>query len=637
MKKHYLKWEDGKAVTKYYDVQEGKLCDVPSEGIIHECKNGREEYMVDYIVDTEKNAVAVILYSLDISVPSENMPKIEEYTRFYITESGEVMYYEDYDSSWRKMYINNECMLPFPMSNYPLLNEICSQTGGLDTFYPGEETIKNVLGIIPPEVLDGTKIKKIKNQKDIINYLLQEKPKEKVNLPLITPKKPTVQKNDTHVATLTRANEEYCCLTVFTALANSEYFHELFRIYVSKKEFVSVKVVKGELEPVEFTELMANFTIEEYPKDVVAGTKLCYYTEIIKTIPASKRGRAIHTFIKEPLFESFCKMDHEDIVTYILQQSKYNYETALAHFLGFLYPFYMDRTKKKFNAITMMSANQLSKLCDEFKEASNSEKKQFFECDNTMIILRNAFGKTLFQLSDESYSEMLNLVKRMMKAGLDANSAIMLQECLTIDERLYDKNTKAAVIARLTLFSDEELKNFCTGGLREYHEYLSIVSEYQEDIEQLEMFRGTFTSCENIGIMLNNIRNINEIMKDRERVEQFQNSIMNVSQYTYENDNYKIIMPYGPQDLVYEGNQLNHCVGGYVDRVIKGQTYILFLRRKEAPATPFFTIEISYDGKIEQMHGQSNCNIDSVEGLPEFVDEWCDSKKVKKHNLNKIR
>lgn len=60
-------------------------------------------------------------------------------------------------------------------------------------------------------------------------------------------------------------------------------------------------------------------------------------------------------------------------------------------------------------------------------------------------------------------------------------------------------------------------------------------------------------------------------------------------------------------ELLQEGNALHHCVGGYVERYAGGHTIICFLRRSDAPDTPWRTIEISpKTGKIIQDRGDHN-------------------------------
>lgn len=63
----------------------------------------------------------------------------------------------------------------------------------------------------------------------------------------------------------------------------------------------------------------------------------------------------------------------------------------------------------------------------------------------------------------------------------------------------------------------------------------------------------------------------------------------------------------------------------------------MFIRKNDEIEKSFFTVEISNDGKIEQVHGFGNRNSDTELGLDDFIEEWSKSKKLKKTNFNKIR
>lgn len=64
--------------------------------------------------------------------------------------------------------------------------------------------------------------------------------------------------------------------------------------------------------------------------------------------------------------------------------------------------------------------------------------------------------------------------------------------------------------------------------------------------------------------------------------------------------------PESSEDIILEGSVLHHCVGGYVERHAEGRTNILFIRKKTAPDTPFFTVEVSNELRIIQCHGYRN-------------------------------
>ena len=57
------------------------------------------------------------------------------------------------------------------------------------------------------------------------------------------------------------------------------------------------------------------------------------------------------------------------------------------------------------------------------------------------------------------------------------------------------------------------------------------------------------------------------------------------------------------QEIISEGQALQHCVGGYAERHAEGKTTILFIRRKDNLDTPYYTLEIDDKTKhIKQYH-----------------------------------
>ncbi|MBR2934889.1 MAG: PcfJ domain-containing protein [Oscillospiraceae bacterium] len=86
--------------------------------------------------------------------------------------------------------------------------------------------------------------------------------------------------------------------------------------------------------------------------------------------------------------------------------------------------------------------------------------------------------------------------------------------------------------------------------------------------------------------------------KEKER-KRFKNL---AARYTYTDGRWLIRPPAGAAEIVAEGKALKHCVGGYADRHINGQTTILFLRDRQRPGRPLVTIEIR-GSNIIQIHG----------------------------------
>lgn len=91
-----------------------------------------------------------------------------------------------------------------------------------------------------------------------------------------------------------------------------------------------------------------------------------------------------------------------------------------------------------------------------------------------------------------------------------------------------------------------------------------------------------------------------------------------------ENEKYCILAPRVADDLVKESYQLSHCVRSYIDRVASGGTKIYFMRNKDKKATPFITIEVTYNGRITQTRGKGNRNPTPDEA--NFIYRWAREK-----------
>lgn len=98
----------------------------------------------------------------------------------------------------------------------------------------------------------------------------------------------------------------------------------------------------------------------------------------------------------------------------------------------------------------------------------------------------------------------------------------------------------------------------------------------------------------------------------------------------YAGEKYFIMVPQRIVDIVKEGQSLHHCVGStdrYFDRIKQHETYICFLRKKEAPDEAYYTIEVEPGGTIRQHRGAFDEEPELDEVKP-FLREW--QKEIKK-------
>lgn len=92
----------------------------------------------------------------------------------------------------------------------------------------------------------------------------------------------------------------------------------------------------------------------------------------------------------------------------------------------------------------------------------------------------------------------------------------------------------------------------------------------------------------------------------------------------YEGERYVILVPQRIVEIVKEGRALHHCAGAtdrYFDRIKQQETYICFLRRREKPEEPYYTIEVEPGGTIRQHRGMYD-EEPEIEQVKPFLKEW---------------
>ena len=96
--------------------------------------------------------------------------------------------------------------------------------------------------------------------------------------------------------------------------------------------------------------------------------------------------------------------------------------------------------------------------------------------------------------------------------------------------------------------------------------------------------------------------------------------------YTYRNDTYTIVVPTGISDIVAEGTFLGNCIGRgverYYERIVRKESFILFLRRTENPDIPYYTLEVEPNGTIRQKRSWGDHQYKDLDDALPFLQEW---------------
>ena len=125
-----------------------------------------------------------------------------------------------------------------------------------------------------------------------------------------------------------------------------------------------------------------------------------------------------------------------------------------------------------------------------------------------------------------------------------------------------------------------------------------------------------------------------EYQHDKAVRAEFTKHIEERKQLEFSDGNLMIVQPKQLSDIAYEGKALSHCVGGYAERHAKGALSIMFIRKKSEPDKPYYTMEVSADGKIVQVRGKRNIAPnkeveDLIEGYKAYLEKIFNDKRRK--------
>lgn len=195
-----------------------------------------------------------------------------------------------------------------------------------------------------------------------------------------------------------------------------------------------------------------------------------------------------------------------------------------------------------------------------------------------------------------------------------------------------------------------ELKNFVpTDQDRKNIKNLINLQDKTPDVDVVRFFRDTvYTMCDRVHEILPNMNPFEaKTLRDLQWMHDQYTNIANAQRFNnlkkdgkWENfnkkriklyekvgDEFEIIVPREPVDIINEGASLNHCVGGYLESVASGYKTILFLRKVSEPDKSFYTIEVG-NSNIIQIHGNHNRWLGNNPEAIQFVIDWLKDVQV---------
>lgn len=257
----------------------------------------------------------------------------------------------------------------------------------------------------------------------------------------------------------------------------------------------------------------------------------------------------------------------------------------------------------------------------------------FYNTYGNLKVVKN-IPMSVMDKNKTSPSEILGLNKPVWRELLSLNDEIGCQinkhfnQIKTLDDENKSKPDYTVGIMKLIpelgikCFDDYLYLIHKGYDYRRLYQYLTDdIYTYQgiSDVsEGLTLLKDYINMCETMGVpyekypkslkLAHDLASKNlEIKVNNEQQELFREVISkeDYKNLEYKGTYYSVVNPKTTDDIVNEGRYLHHCVGSYVNTVIKGATKILFFRNNDNIDRPLITLEVR-DGVLRQYKGRQN-------------------------------
>ena len=236
-------------------------------------------------------------------------------------------------------------------------------------------------------------------------------------------------------------------------------------------------------------------------------------------------------------------------------------------------------------------------------------------------------NETLPSLTNKQTDKLFFIIEKNHKHG-----SYCVYECFGYLRKIYSLKTAFSIIDDLMspkLFRSCNFTFYTTC----YRDYLTMVKE----MEMTNIYHPQFKDKNDIIRMHDEVLEIYNAEKTIIENKKFAKRVETWKKFEYTDSSFSVIVPTKAEDIANEGVKLHHCVKSYIRRVADGETNIVFIRKNTDLEKPFFTVEITNDNTIQQVHGFGNRNADTEPSLTEFVEKWAKDKKLVLSNINKVR
>lgn len=309
---------------------------------------------------------------------------------------------------------------------------------------------------------------------------------------------------------------------------------------------------------------------------------------------------------------------------YLEQLVKVGFENILKSLFDNFIPGY-TKDKNQLNAI----------LLDFKKEFQNGTDIQ------SICRLQNNQWKVIVKYAKDIY-EWIALKKMMTEYGI--NSVYVERFC-----QLSPKDVSSL------LEKTEKVLNYKDTKKNKYYSFYTLLNYLEKvtirqglkPLEAIRLMDDYYRMCEELSIdgktKSENLQRDHDVLavtylelKNKKEFEfyneGFKKQNEKLQKYIYTDERLEVVIPEKAEDLLIEGKRNHNCVASYIERHAKGETNILFIRKKTQPETSYITVELGNDNKIKQAYYSYNREISNRKDC-NFIESWV-TKCVKKGELH---
>ena len=364
-----------------------------------------------------------------------------------------------------------------------------------------------------------------------------------------------------------------------------------------------------------------NIDVENISDEAFEKTNLKYYKEIIKNIGSTNTMLFLYQLFNNPDIEKLYKLGFVGLVKEVALTTVES-DIMIKEYLGS--PVSSSKNILNKYGINSYQAQKVINYLNENDINSNSEERA------KIIKYLRYIKNDLSDIDNNSFDRMLKIVTYK-----EPSSAFLGFYIWNIFKYFVERKELQTAINRMEQFISAYEENSEGYSLYQicsiYNDMLrmsnSLTNFFNDDVFKIKSINELLENHNNMVYLLNKYQK--EIYKAS-----FEEKQKKWKKYFFEDENYLITAPKESDDLAREGMELHHCVKSYIDAVSEGSTNILFLRKKETPDKPFFTIELTNNDQIRQIHGFANCDITVDKDAHKFYLKWLKEKNLKNYTSN---